>query len=760
MNTQSNKAGLSEEDIKLRYITPAILANWDLSQIRMEFPFTDGRVMVRGKHTARGKRKAADYLLSYRENVPLAIVEAKDNTHPLGGGMQQALLYAEILDLPFAYSSNGDAFLEHDRLNGVETEIPLDKFPTPEELWQRYKALKNVSPAEEKLITQPYYYQAKGKSPRYYQRIAINRTLEAIAKKQQRILLAMATGTGKTYTAFQIAWRLWKSGQKKRILYLADRNILVDQAMRDDFKPFHDVMTKIKGRYLDSAYELYFSLYHQLAGEDGDEPFRDFKPEFFDLVIVDECHRGSAKEESKWRKILDYFSSATHIGMTATPKETSSVSNSSYFGKPVYTYSLKQGIDDGFLAPYKVIRVGLNKDISGYTPEKGKLDKYGNPVEEKDYKLKDFDRELVIDERTETVARRITEFLKVNDRYAKTIVFCVDTEHAARMRQALINLNSDMVKENSRYVVRITHDEYDKDNDLEDFTDVKSQFPVIVTTSELMSTGVDCKTCKLIVLDKEINSDIEFKQIIGRGTRLRPDYGKEYFTIMDFRGATAMFANDDFWVPPEPDENFTPEGSGPRPGSGTSSDPRKKVYINGVDVEIQSEKVSYYDADGKHITESLTDYSRRNLLGEYARLDDFLQAWNRTGRKQAIIEELKQRGVLLEALREASGQAEMDDFDLICHIAWDKKPLTRIERAERVRKSSYLNKYSGIAREVLDALLDKYAQYGVSQLEDTKILSIEPFLSMGGGIAIAREFGGRDKFLQTLEELQNQIYAA
>lgn len=760
MNTPSNKAGLSEEDIKLRYITPAILANWDLSQIRMEFPFTDGRVMVRGKHTARGKRKAADYLLSYRENVPLAIVEAKDNTHPLGGGMQQALLYAEILDLPFAYSSNGDAFLEHDRLNGVETEIPLDKFPTPDELWQRYKALKNVTPAEEKLITQPYYYQPKGKSPRYYQRIAINRTLEAIAKKQQRILLAMATGTGKTYTAFQIAWRLWKSDQKKRILYLADRNILVDQAMRDDFKPFHDVMTKIKGRYLDSAYELYFSLYHQLAGEDGDEPFRDFKPEFFDLVIVDECHRGSAKEESKWRKILNYFSSATHIGMTATPKETSSVSNSSYFGKPVYTYSLKQGIDDGFLAPYKVLRVGLNKDISGYTPEKGKLDKFGNPVEERDYQLKDFDRELVIDERTETVARRITEFLKENDRYAKTIVFCVDTEHAARMRQALINLNSDMVKENSRYVVRITHDEYDKDNDLEDFTDVKSQFPVIVTTSELMSTGVDCKTCKLIVLDKEINSDIEFKQIIGRGTRLRPDYGKEYFTIMDFRGATAMFANDDFWVPPEPDENFTPESSGPRTGSGTGSDPRKKVYINGVDVQIQSEKVSYYDSDGKHITESVTDYSRRNILGEYARLDDFLQIWNSTLRKQAIIDELSQRGVLMDALRDASGSRDMDDFDLICHIAWDKKPLTRTQRAERVRKSNYLNKYSGLAREVLGALLDKYAQYGVSQLEDTKILAIEPFLSLGGGIAIAREFGGRDKFLQTLEELQNQIYAA
>lgn len=760
MPSHIKQVPFSEEDIKFRFITPAIQAKWAADQIRMEYPFTDGRVMVRGRKTKRGKRKYADYLLSYTDNFPLAIVEAKDSAHALGSGMQQALVYADILDVPFAYSSNGHAFLEHDRLTGTETEIPLDHFPSPGELWERYRAAKQLSAAEEKLIDEPYYYQLGCKTPRYYQRIAINRTVEAVAKGRQRILLAMATGTGKTYTAFQIAWRLWKGGLKKRILYLADRNILVDQAMREDFTPFRNVMTKIRGKELDSAFELYFSLYHQLAGEEEEEPFREFKPEFFDLVIVDECHRGSAKEESRWRKILEYFSPATHIGMTATPKETSTVSSSSYFGRPLYTYSLRQGIDDGFLAPYKVIRVGLDKDLDGYRPEPGKLDKSGEPVEERDYSLREYDRTLVIDERTERVARRITEFLRENDRYAKTIVFCVDTEHAARMRQALISLNSDMVKENPRYVVRITHDEYDKDNDLEDFTDVKSPYPAIVTTSELMSTGVDCKTCKLIVLDKEINSPIEFKQIIGRGTRLRPDYGKEYFTIMDFRGATRMFANDDFWVPPEPDENFGSGQGGGHGGAGSDHEPREKVHINGVDVEIRSERVLYYDADGRMITESLTDYSRKNILGEYARLEDFLRAWNGTRVKLAILEELEQRGVLLDALREAAGNRDMDDFDLICHIAWDRKPLTRAERAKRVRQSGYFDKYEGVAREVLAALLEKYAQFGVSELEDTRVLSIEPSLSVGGGIAIAREFGGRDKFLQALEELQNQIYAA
>lgn len=758
MGATSNKKALSEEDIKRLYITPAIEKKWLGDQLRMEHSFTDGRVMVSGKTAKRGKRKRADYLLSYKNNLPLAIVEAKDNNHPVGGGLQQAVEYAEILDLPFAYSSNGDAFIERDRYNGTEQELALSEFPTPDELWERYRRIRNLTPSEEKIITEPYYYQIGDYPPRYYQRIAINRTVEAVSKGQDRILLAMATGTGKTYTAFQIAWRLWKSGQKKKILYLADRNILVDQAMLQGFKPFGNSMTKVQAKNLDSAFELYFSLYHQLAGDEGNEPFREFKPEFFDLVLIDECHRGSAREESSWRKILDYFSPATHIGMTATPKETKNTSNASYFGKPLYEYCLKQGIEDGFLAPYKVVRIVLDKDATGWRPEEGKLDKYGNPVEDKEYNLNDFDRNLVIDERTDVVAKKITEFMKQNERYAKTIVFCEDTEHAARMRTALVNLNSDMMREDARYVVRITHDETGREGDLEDFIDVKSQYPVIVTTSELLSTGVDCKTCKLIVLDKNISSDIEFKQIIGRGTRLRPDYGKEYFTIMDFRGVTRLFAHDDFWVTPEPDEDYKPEKPG-KEGSGKHGS-RDKVYVNGVPVTVLNERVQYIGPDGKLITESLTDYSRKNILGEYAQMDDFLRVWNSSNRKSAILDELRERGVLLDALREETGNSDLDDFDLICHIAWDMKPLTRSERARKVKSGAYLNKYEGLAREVMTALLDKYARFGIEELASTNILSIEPFLSMGGSLKIAKAFGGKEKVLMAMNEPQNELYAA
>lgn len=756
----SSKRSLSEADIKRRFITPALEAKWPANLIRMEYSFTDGRVIVAGNKTSRGACKRADYLLSWQPQLPLAVVEAKDNRHPVGAGLQQALAYAEILDVPFAYSSNGDAFIEHDRLLGTEKELALAGFPTPAQLWQRYRQHHALTASQERLVTTGYHFDIGGKAPRYYQRIAINRVVEAVSKGQDRILLAMATGTGKTFTAFQIAWRLWKAGAKKRILYLADRNVLVDQAMRQDFRPFAKSMTKVEARHLDSAFELYFSLYHQLAGDEGVEPFRAFRPEFFDLILIDECHRGSAKEESSWRKILDYFANATHIGMTATPKETKDTSNATYFGKPIYIYSLRQGIEDGFLAPYKVKRITLDRDAAGWRPEAGKLDKAGNPVEDREYTLRDFDSNLVIDERTQLVAEKITEFLKQNDRYARTIVFCEDTEHADRMRRALVNLNADMVARDSRYVVRITHDEHGKDVDLEDFTDERKAFPVIATTSDLLSTGVDCKTCKLIVLDKNISSDIEFKQIIGRGTRLRPDYGKEFFTIMDFRNVTSLFANDDFWVTPEVDENYEPEKAHKHTARGGRGEGRYKTYVDNVPVKVLLEQTQLIDENGKLITESVVDYSRKNILGEYARLEDFLKAWNSERRKVAILRELRERGVLIDAMREEAGYADLDEFDLICHIAWNRKPLTRAERARKVRGGAYLNKYEGLARDVLAALLDKYAQYGIGELADTNVLAIEPFLSMGGSLKIAKAFGGKQKLLEALDELQAQLYAA
>ena len=606
MSELVSKRDMSEEDIKLRYITPAIDCKWDKhTQIRMEYFFTDGRVIVRGNTVERGQRKKADYVLFYKRNLPLAIVEAKDNKRSVGAGMQQGIEYAEILDIPFVYSSNGDAFLEHDMKHGTEREITLADFPTPEELWARYTDRQQITPEQEKLITEPYYFQIGEKTPRYYQRVAINRTIEAIARGQDRILLVMATGTGKTYTAFQIIHRLWKSGTKKKILFLADRNILVDQTMQQDFKPFEKVMTKISGRKLDSSYEVYLSLYQQLAGDENEEPFREFTPDFFDLIVIDECHRGSAKEESRWRKILEYFKGATQIGMTATPKETKEVSNIDYFGKPIYTYSLKQGIDDGFLAPYKVIRVGIDKDLEGWRPPVGKVDAYGNEIEDREYNIKDYDRNLIIDDRTRTVAKRVSDFLRSTNRFDKTIIFCVDIDHAERMRQALVNENADLVAENTKYVMRITGDNDEGKAQLDYFIAEDSKYPVIVTTSKLMTTGVDCKTCKLIVLDNNINSMTEFKQIIGRGTRLKPEYGKEYFTIMDFRNACRLFADPDFDGDPiviiDEGEIGTPDDLPVEPptsppggddgGNGEPPIPRIKYRVNDVEVTIINERV-------------------------------------------------------------------------------------------------------------------------------------------------------------------------
>lgn len=763
----------SEEDIKLKFITPAITCKWDkMKQVTMEYSFTDGRVIVRGNLTTRGSKKRADYLLSIRPNLPLAIVEAKDDSHSLGAGMQQGIEYAEVLDVPFVYSSNGSGFLEHDMLTGKEREISLDDFPTPEELWERYKIGKNLTETEEKVVCEPYYYAMGDKKPRYYQRIAVNRAVDAVAKGLNRILITMATGTGKTFTAFQIVWRLWKSGAKKKILYLADRNILVDQTMTNDFKPFEKYMTKVTDKKLDSSYEIYFALYQQLVSNDKDDVLKilkQFKRDFFDLVIVDECHRGSAKEDSQWRNVLEYFNTATHIGMTATPKETKDVSNIDYFGKPIYTYSLKQGIDDGFLAPYKVIRVGLNTDLQGYRPEAGKLDVNGQEVEDREYNSRDFDRKIIIDERTQEVAQRITRFLKENDRFAKTIVFCVDIEHAERMRQALINENTDIVKNNPRYIMRITGDNAEGKAQLDNFIAVDEKYPTIVTTSKLMTTGVDCKTCKLIVLENNISSMTEFKQIIGRGTRLNPKYGKEYFTIMDFREACRLFADPDF--DGEPDgEDFeggkkNPPIPKPHPPIPEPPTPptNPKVRVRGVDVEIISERVQYYDKDGKLIVESLKDYTKRNILEKYATLDVFLRKWNETSKKQAIVDELKEDGILLEALRnEARAKNpevdKMDDFDLVCHLAYDKKPLTKAERAKNVKKRDYLNKYSELAQKVLNALLDHYMNEGIEDLGGTEILDLEEFKKIASKPKIVKEFGGKQAYLSAIKELEEELY--
>ena len=764
---------LTEEDVKRLYITPALESKWDAhTQIRMEKYFTDGRVIVRGDTAERAKGKKADYMLFFKPNLPLAIVEAKDVSHSVGAGMQQAIEYAEILDIPFAYSSNGSAFLEHDMKNGTEREITLSDFPTPDELWARYKGKAHISEEQEKLLTTPYHFNPLEKrEPRYYQRIAINRTIETIAKGQNRILLVMATGTGKTYTAFQIIHRLWKSGAKKKILYLADRNILIDQTMQQDFKPFKKVMTKISGSEIDSSYEIYLSLYHQLAGDDGKEPFREVTPDFFDLIIVDECHRGSAKQDSQWRRILEYFNSATQIGMTATPKETKYVSNIYYFGEPVYTYSLKQGIDDGFLAPYKVIRVGTNVDVMGWRPAKGQTDDDGNEIEDREYGSTDYDRNIILVQRTNRVAKRITRWLHENDRFSKTIVFCTGVNHAERMRQALVNLNSDLVVDDSRYIMRITGDDAVGKKQLDNFITVESRYPVVATTSKLLSTGVDCKTCKLIVLDSNINSMTEFKQIIGRGTRLLWDDNKRYFTIMDIRNVTRLFADKGFDGEPVSvvDEyNYDEEQIHNTVNNpivpyeikiNTDTEPPKPEppKVSSVQVEIIGELVRYYDVNGKLITESITDYSRQQIRGAFATLNDFLQSWNSDLRKQAIIDELRERGVLIDALHEAAGNRDIDDFDLICHIAFDKKPLTKAERANNVKKRDYLNRYEGLARDVLTVLLDKYAENGIRVLESTQVLEIDPFREIGT-MRIANAFGGKQGFLNAIRDLQIEIY--
>lgn len=776
---------LTEEDVKLRFVTPAIVEKsaWTYDLIRMEYYFTDGQVLVNGNQKKRGKQKKADYLLlAKNKETPLAIVEAKSNEFSIGAGLMQAIEYATILDIPFAYSTNGDGFIERDILAGTERDLSMDEFPTPAELWQRYLVHKNITKSEEKIIEQPYYLNPFKKiTPRYYQRIAIDRTIEAIALGQKRILLVMATGTGKTYTSFQIIWRLKKSYPTMKVLYLADRNILIDQTITNDFKPFEKVITKVQGRSLDSAYEIYMSLYQQLAGDEGEEAFRQFKPEFFDLIIIDECHRGSAKEESQWRKVLDYFSSAIQVGLTATPKESKDVSNISYFGEPIYTYSLKQGIEDGFLAPYKVIRVSINRDLEGWRPEKGQTDMYGNLIEDREYDRKDFDKKLIIDDRTQLVAKRVTTWLKTNGRNSKTIIFCTDIDHAERMRQAMVNENSDIVKDHPDYIMRITGDNKIGKNQLDNFIDVNEPYPTIVTTSKLMTTGVDCKTCKLIVLDNNIESMTEFKQIIGRGTRLNTEHNKWFFTIMDFRDVSRLFADKDFDgepvviienpvktgdedepnpEPPIDDGDWADEGSDPDIIDGPDSTKPKKIRVRNVEVTILNERIQVIDADGKLITESLTDFTKRNILNEYATLDDFIQAWNKVDKKQAIIDELEEHGVLLSTLQQVSDNQDYDPFDLILHIAYDKKPLTKAERVNQVKKRGYLYQYDEVCQKVLSALLDKYMNEGITSLEDNNVLNNTPFDQMGSPIKIASMFGGIKMYHQAIINLQNELYSS
>ncbi|MFD1348609.1 EcoAI/FtnUII family type I restriction enzme subunit R [Oceanobacillus caeni] len=776
-----DKKKLSERDICTKFITPAIeQSGWDIQrQIREEYTFTDGRVIVRGNLTSRGKRKRADYLLSYKPNLPIAIVEAKDNKHSIGSGLQQAINYGDILDVPFVYASNGDGFIEHDMLTGKERELRLDEFPSPSDLWERYKHFQGIDDKQEEVITEPFYFAEGDKTPRYYQMVAINRTVEAIAKGRDRLLLVMATGTGKTYTAFQIIYRLWKSKQKKKVLFLADRNILVDQTMQNDFKPFSGVMTKVENRKMDSSYQVYLALYQQLSGNSETiDIFRQFSPDFFDLIVVDECHRGSAKDNSRWRQILEYFSSATQIGMTATPAETDKVSNTHYFGEPIYTYSLKQGIADGFLAPYKVIRIGIDRDLEGFRPTKGQVDKYGNLIEDREYYLTDYDKNLVLERRTELVAKKVTEFLKKTDRFSKAIVFCTDIDHAERMRQALVNENPDLVAENPKYVMRITGDNQEGKAELDNFIDEDSLYPTIVTTSKLLTTGVDCKTCKLIVLDSHINSMTEFKQIVGRGTRLKPEYGKEYFTVMDFRNVSRLFADPDFdgepvqiydpedgddIIPPIPpddgdfgdDDNNDPDDDGQDGEGGTG---RIKYYVSDTSVKVINERVMYYGEDGKLITESLKDYSKKGILQEFATLDDFIKRWKNEDKKDVIFDELKEHGVLLDALKEEVGK-ELDEFDLICHIAFDQKPLTRSERAKKAKREDYLSKYSDTAREVLEAILDKYQDEGRFDFDDVKVLKLHPFDQFGNPMKIAKEFGGKNQYIKAMKELEENLYA-
>ncbi|EHT4714802.1 EcoAI/FtnUII family type I restriction enzme subunit R [Escherichia coli] len=799
-----NLSNLTEADIITKCVMPAILnAGWDnTTQIRQEVKLRDGKVIVRGKVAARRTVKSADIVLYHKPGIPLAVIEAKANKHEIGKGMQQGIEYARLLDVPFVFATNGDGFIFRDATAAesecLEKQITLDDFPSPAELWQKFCLWKGYTQAQLPVITQDYYDDGSGKSPRYYQLQAINKTIEAVSNGQNRVLLVMATGTGKTYTAFQIIWRLWKSKNKKRILFLADRNILVDQTKNNDFQPFGTAMTKVSGRTIDPAYEIHLALYQAITGPEEDQKaFKQVAPDFFDLIVIDECHRGSASEDSAWREILDYFSSATQIGLTATPKETHEVSSTDYFGDPVYVYSLKEGIEDGFLAPYKVVRVDIDVDLQGWRPTKGQTDLNGEVIDDRIYNQKDFDRTMVIDERTELVARTITDYLKRTNPMDKTIVFCNDIDHAERMRRALVNLNPEQVKKNDKYVMKITGDDEIGKAQLDNFINPKKAYPVIATTSELMTTGVDAKTCKLVVLDQNIQSMTKFKQIIGRGTRIDERYGKLWFTILDFKKATELFADERFDGIPEKVMDTTPEDIAdpesdfeekleeisehddeqvtgvdepPAPpyqvtdtddvGPLPEEDEKKirKFHVNGVAVGVIAQRVQYYDADGKLVTESFKDYTRKTLLKEYASLDDFTRKWQDADRKEAIIHELEQQGIIWEVLAEEVGK-DLDPFDMLCHVVYGQPPLTRKERAENVRKRNYFTKYSEAAQAVLDNLLDKYADAGVQEIESIQVLKLKPFDSMGTLPEIIKTgFGDRNGYNQALSELENEIY--
>lgn len=767
-----NKKDLNEQEIRTKFITPALVAKgWQVTvNMREEYYFTDGRVLVFGKQHSVAEGKKADYLLLHN-GTPIAVVEAKDNKHAVGGGIQQAIDYALILDLPFAFSSNGDAFLEHDFTTGQEKEYGLDEFPTEQELYDRFLASKNYTPDQVRIIETPYYFDAYSHEPRYYQRIAIDRTVEAIARGVQRILIVMATGTGKTFTAFQIIHRLHASGVKKKILYLADRNILIDQTMVQDFKPFKKFMTKIKSvgegeEKIDSSYEVYMALYHQLVGKEGEkDPFTEVQPEFFDLIIVDECHRGSAKDDSAWRKVLEYFESATQIGMTATPKAEEGANNLDYFGNPIYTYSLLQGIQDGFLAPYRVTNSFLNIDLQGWTPEEGEKDLFGKDIEMKLYQRQDFGRDLAIKLRRKIVAHRITTMLKDIGRMTKTIVFCSDIEEAAEMRALLANMNADLMKKSPYYVTRIVGEDTEGKKQLDNFISANEPYPTVVTTSELLATGVDCKTCGLIVIDKEIGSMTEFKQIIGRGTRLRKDKGKWHLEILDFRNATAKFKDPDFDGDPLPPTKKSVKGNSGNGGGNTPPMPptphqHEKYTIDGQDIRIQSEIVSVLGEDGKTMkTESVKAFARRQIRRHFESLDSFIKKWSEADKKQAVMDELKEYAVLIDAVRESNPSLkDADIFDIICHVAYDQPPLTRKERANNVKKRNYFGKYQGKAKEVLEALLDKYAENGILDFEKANILEIPPFNTIGTPPRIIKLFGGVEGFTKAMKELKEQIY--
>ena len=766
-----DKKSLSETDIRTKYITPAIVeAGWNpMSQIREEYAVTKGRIVARGKTCKREAPLKADYVLFYKPNKPIAIVEAKDNNHTMTDGMQQALQYASMMNVPFVFSSNGDGFVFHNKyitVGDVEVTLSLDEFPSPETLWKMYHEQNHINPPQDKVIDEPYYSDNPDKQPRYYQMNAINETVEAIADGRDRILLVMATGTGKTYTAFQIIWRLWKSGIKKRILFLADRTALISQTFTNDFAPFKDKMTWVTKQNFDTAHEIYLALYQGLTGEDEDANslFKQFSPGFFDLIVVDECHRGSAKADSQWREVLEYFSSATQIGLTATPKETNTVSNIDYFGDPIYTYTLKQGIDDGFLAPYRVIRVFFDKDIEGYTPYLGQTDDYGEIIDNRIYNTSDFDKNIVLAQRTKLVAKTVSDYLKKhNCRMDKTIFFCVDQEHADRMRQALVNENADMCAVDDRYVMRITANDEVGVKQLDNFRNVESAYPVLVTTSKLLSTGVDVQTVKYIVLDSNIRSMTEFKQIIGRGTRVREDLGKLYFTIFDFRDVTRLFHDPDFDGPIEQQDDFHPQKPGPgpdEPPAPTPPDRKKKYMLGDTSVSVAKKHVQYLNKDGNLITESLIDYTKHNVRNQYASMNDFLTAWSDADRKQTIVDELEKRGVFFDDLCDEVGK-DLDPFDMILHIVFDQPPLTRKERAENVRKRNYFTKYGKQAAEILDALLTKYADSGLSDLENVDVLKVDPIKQYGTQVYIVNNiFGGIAKFREAIKELEAAIYAA